>query len=153
MYLVPYQLYILFSVNRTSLSMYAVWRVWRYQKGIQNPYIEEEQTTQNNVQYVIHICLLVLYLMTHFLFHRHCMSLPFRSTCVHPTFLVRFVLLDLYFYMYVLLIVVCASVLFLLAIVLSVLLRFTDSDYPFGICKLFFIIMMSVLLLFPLICC
>jgi hypothetical protein len=30
------------------------------------------------------------------------------------------------------------SVLFLLAIVFSVLLRFTASDYPFGICKLFF---------------
>jgi len=28
-------------------------------------------------------------------------------------------------------------VLFLLAIVLSVLLRYTDSDYPFDICKLF----------------
>ena len=32
--------------------------------------------------------------------------------------------------------VVCSFVLFLLAIVLSVL-RFTDSFYPFGICKLF----------------
>jgi hypothetical protein len=31
-------------------------------------------------------------------------------------------------------------VLFLLAIVLSVLLRFTDSDYPFGIFKLLFYI-------------
>jgi hypothetical protein len=32
----------------------------------------------------------------------------------------------------------CLSfVLFLLAIVLSVLLRYTDSDYPFGIFKLF----------------
>ena len=31
-------------------------------------------------------------------------------------------------------------VLFLLAIVLSVLLRFTDSDYPFGIFKLFLVI-------------
>jgi hypothetical protein len=38
--------------------------------------------------------------------------------------------------------VVCPFVLFLLAIVLSVLLRYTDSDYPFGIlwplCCLFF---------------
>jgi hypothetical protein len=33
--------------------------------------------------------------------------------------------------------VVCPSVLFLLVIVLSVLLRFTDSDYPFGSFKLF----------------
>ena len=32
---------------------------------------------------------------------------------------------------------VCSFVLFLLAIVLSVLLRSTDSDYPFGIFKLF----------------
>ena len=40
--------------------------------------------------------------------------------------------------MYVLLIVVCPFVLFLLAIVLSVLLGYTDSDYlPFGIFKLF----------------
>jgi hypothetical protein len=41
--------------------------------------------------------------------------------------------------MYVLLIVVCPFVLFLLAIVLSVLLRYTDSDCPFGIFKLFFL--------------
>ena len=34
-------------------------------------------------------------------------------------------------------IVVCPFVLFLLAIVLYVLLRYTDSDYPFGIFKLF----------------
>jgi len=33
--------------------------------------------------------------------------------------------------------VACRFVLFLLAIVLSVLLRYTDSDYPFGIFKLF----------------
>jgi len=40
---------------------------------------------------------------------------------------------------YVLEIVVCPFVLFLLPIVLSVLLRYTDSDYPFGIFKLFFL--------------
>jgi hypothetical protein len=39
--------------------------------------------------------------------------------------------------MYVLLIVVCPFVLFLLAIVLSALLRNTDSDYTFCIFKLF----------------
>ena len=39
--------------------------------------------------------------------------------------------------MYVLLIVVCPFVLFLLAIVLSVPFRYTDSDCPFGIFKLF----------------
>jgi len=43
---------------------------------------------------------------------------------------VGFVLLDLLFYMYVLLIVVCPFVLFLLAILLSVL-RYTVSDCPF----------------------
>ena len=53
-----------------------------------------------------------------------------------PLFLVGFVLLDLQFYVYVLSIVVCHFVLFLLAIVLSVL-RYTDSDCPFGIFKLF----------------
>ena len=55
-----------------------------------------------------------------------------------PRNLVGFVLLDLQFYVYILQIVVCPFVLFLLAIVLSVL-RFTDSDYPFGIFKLFLI--------------
>jgi len=40
--------------------------------------------------------------------------------------------------MYVLLIVVCPFVFFLLVIVLSVRLRFKDSDYPFSIFKLFF---------------
>ena len=47
--------------------------------------------------------------------------------------------------MYVLYIVVCPFVLFLLAIVLSVLLLFMASDYSFGIFKLF-------LLLFSCIC-
>ena len=37
----------------------------------------------------------------------------------------------------VLLIFVCPFVLFLLVIVLSVLLRYTDSDYPVDILKLF----------------
>ena len=49
-----------------------------------------------------------------------------------------FVLYDLSVYMYVLLIVVCPFVLFHLAIVLSVLLRYTDFDCSFGIFKLFF---------------
>ena len=66
---------------------------------------------------------------------RNC--LPFRTTRVHPRFLVGFMLLDLQFYVYVLQIVVCPFLLFLFAIVLSVLLRYTDSDYPFGIFKLF----------------
>jgi hypothetical protein len=64
-------------------------------------------------------------------------SLETEHKIDYPRFLVGFVLLDLQFDMYVLLIVVCPFVLFLLAIVLSVLLLFTDSDYPFGISKLF----------------
>ena len=47
----------------------------------------------------------------------------------HCTLQVGFVLIDHQFYMQVLQIVVCPIVLFLLAIVLSVLLRFTASDY------------------------
>jgi len=47
------------------------------------------------------------------------------------------VLLDLKFYVYVLWIVVFPFVLFLLVIVLYVLLRYTDTDYAFGIFKLF----------------
>jgi len=55
-------------------------------------------------------------------------------------------------------IVVCPFVLFLLAIVLSVLLRYTDSDWPFGIFKLILMspdISLFVLLFFffwPLCC-
>ena len=73
---------------------------------------------------------------------RNC--LPFRSTWVHPRFLVGFLLLDLSFYVYVLSIVVCPFVLFILAIVLSVLLPYTDSDYPFGNFKLFLRNVLSV---------
>ena len=51
-----------------------------------------------------------------------------------PLFLVGDVVLDLLFNVYVLYFVICPFVPFL-AIVLSVLLRFTDSDYPFGIFK------------------
>ena len=57
--------------------------------------------------------------------------------------LVGFMLLDLQFYVYVLQIVVCPFVLFLSAIVLSVL-RYTDSDCPFGIFKLFLPIILVV---------
>ena len=54
------------------------------------------------------------------------------------------------FYMYVLLIVVCPFVLFLLAIVLSVPLRYTDYDCPFGIFKLFLFLCMFCRSLFVL---
>ena len=55
--------------------------------------------------------------------------LPFRSTCVHP----RFIVLCVCF------IDRCLSVchFYLLTIVLSVLLLFTDYNYSFGIFKLF----------------
>ena len=53
-----------------------------------------------------------------------------------PGFQLGFVLLDHQFYVYVLQIVVCRFVLFHLAIVMSVL-PYTDSDYPFGIFKLY----------------
>ena len=52
---------------------------------------------------------------------------------VHTRFLIGFMLLDLSFYIYVLQIVIHPFVFFLLVIVLSVLLRYTDSDYLFGI--------------------
>jgi hypothetical protein len=55
--------------------------------------------------------------------------LTLRSTWVHTRFLVGL----LYFFW----ILVYHFVLFLLVIVLSVLLRYTDSDCPFGIFKLF----------------
>ena len=45
-------------------------------------------------------------------------------------------------------IIVCPFVLFLLAIVLSVLLRYTDSDNLFGIFKLFWIVILSVKIFF-----
>ena len=48
-----------------------------------------------------------------------------------------YMLLDLWFYIYVLQTIVCPFVYFLLAVGLSVPLRYTDSDYPFGIFKLF----------------
>ena len=66
-------------------------------------------------------------------------QVPLVEQFSSPRFLVGFVLIDLQFYVYILQIVVCPFVLFLLATVLSVLLRFTDSEYPFGIFKLFFL--------------
>jgi len=60
---------------------------------------------------------------------------PFRSTWVHHKFLVGFVLLELWFL--VKCFVYCCLSFLLLVIVLPVLLRFTTSDYNFGIFKLF----------------
>jgi hypothetical protein len=78
----------------------------RYQRCNQNPYIEEEQTTQwpKDTKCVIRIRI----------------SKKNRQH-IHLWYLL-------------------ANVLFLLAIVLSVLLRYTDSDYTFGIFKVFLII-------------
>ena len=50
---------------------------------------------------------------------------------------VGFLLLDFSLLCNVLFIVFCPLVRFLLAMVLSVFFRFTDSDYPFDIFKLF----------------
>ena len=65
---------------------------------------------------------------------------PAGSTYFHPRCSEGFVLLDLKFYVYVLKIIVCPFVLFLLPIVLFVLLRLTASNYPFGIFKLFLVV-------------
>jgi hypothetical protein len=64
---------------------------------------------------------------------------------IHPRFSVGFVLLDRLFYMYVLSIVVCPFVLFLVAIVLFVLLRYTVSDCLFGIFKLFLQVALNII--------
>ena len=69
--------------------------------------------------------------------YKYCQTHWWSFSYLLPRFLVGFVLLDLLFYVYVLWIVVCPFVLFLLAIVLSVLLRYTDSDCPFGIFRLY----------------
>jgi hypothetical protein len=79
-------------------------RVWRYQKGNQNPCIEEEQTTQWPKEKVQKDKKSLWVLIT-----------PLVSSNSS-----------------------CPFVLFLLAIVLSVLLRYMDSDCPFGTFKLFF---------------
>jgi hypothetical protein len=60
--------------------------------------------------------------------------LTFPEHLSSPRFLVGFVLLDLLLYMYVMLIVICPFVLFLLAIVLY-LLRYTDSVYSCRLSK------------------
>ena len=65
------------------------------------------------------------------------MSLMCRELALSKPFCHRVSRSFLQFYMYVLLIVVCPVVLFLLVIVVSVLLRYTDSNYLFGIFKLF----------------
>jgi hypothetical protein len=77
---------------------------------------------------------------------RNC--LLFQGTWA-PRFLEWFVLLDLKFYVYALLIVVCSLVLLLLVIVLSVLLRCRDSNYPFGIFKVFLV---TILNYYPHVC-
>ena len=81
--------------------------------------------------------------------------LSFQSTWVHPRFLVGFVLLDLQFYMYVLLIVVCPFVLFLLAIVLSVLIQIYRFWLPLWYLQSLLIIIWPVYfrVLLPLLVC
>jgi hypothetical protein len=82
-------------------------RVWRYQRRKQNLYIEEEQTTQwskEKVQKDAQVNILFIYL---YFFE------PKTKQIWHCHFILK------YF--------ICPFVLFLLTIVLSVLLRYTDS--------------------------
>ena len=67
-----------------------------------------------------------------------------------PPVLMGFVLLDLQVYVYVLQNVVYPFVLLLLIIVLSVLYRYTDSDYRFGIIKLSLYINLHRLIVTPI---
>ena len=62
----------------------------------------------------------------------------FRNTCIQHLFLMRFVLSVFCFLCKVLKIIVYPFVHLHVAIVLSVFLQFTASDYPFSIFKLFF---------------
>jgi hypothetical protein len=130
--------------------------VWRYQRGNQNPYIEEEQTTQwpkekvqkNKQRSTRHTYktkdrethLTVRYdrsLSTQFCRNISLSSLHRDSILDTLSYIHKLNFRK--FYMYAWSIVVCSFVLFLLAIVLSVLLRYTDSDFPFGIFKLVFL--------------
>ena len=76
------------------------------------------------------------------LVQQNCWSL--RTTWVHLRLLVGFVLLC---YCNTLLIVDCPFVLSRLAIVLSVLLRFTDYEYPFGISNASYVALWWILIL------
>jgi hypothetical protein len=88
-------------------------RVWRYQRGNQNPYIEE-QTTQLPTEKVQKDKKSLWPLCCLFFFDIRILITPLVSSNSS-----------------------CPFVIFLLVIVLSVLLRHTDSDCPFGIFKLF----------------
>ena len=86
-----------------------------------------------------HVTILLTF-YTHLL-HERCHQwsrncLPVRSMSSPPV-LSRFVVLILQFYVNLLQIIIYPLVLFPLAIVLSVLLRYTDSDNPVAIFKLF----------------
>ena len=105
---------------------------------------------QMNQYICIHRLLTLLRYKSTVNLHKYCQSLcnankqmwsrnclPLRSTRVHPRFLVVFVLLDLKFYMYVLQIVVCPFVVFLLPLcclffdirILITLLVSSNSSY------------------------
>jgi hypothetical protein len=70
-------------------------------------YVYRYLTINNNVSFLVYHSLFVC---LHLIMYTHCRSrncLPFRNPWGHPQYLVRFVLLDLCFCMYVLYNVVC----------------------------------------------
>jgi predicted GIY-YIG superfamily endonuclease len=112
-------------------------RVWRHQRGSQNPYIEDEQTTQwskddfEDTKGVFHLFFWPLCCL--FLFDIMILAAPLVSSnssfdhCVVYSSSVYGFWLPLW----------CLQTR-PLTIVLSVRLRYKDSDYPFGVFKLFF---------------
>jgi hypothetical protein len=111
----------LLTINKTYIN---IRRVWRYHRSNQNLYIKEEQTTQwpkerksTKGQTTIYKTYINIRRVWRYLIYRFWLLLWYLQT--------------LLMFMYVLLIVVCPFVLFLLAIELSVLLWYTDSDYSF----------------------
>ena len=119
--------------NITNVHLYLAF----YICGVINPHILMSTFLLDNA--AEHLCYLQFSLYIQYLIFISGYIYTFPTSFVDLQVLVGFVLLDLLFYIhvYVLQIVVCPFVLFLLAIVLSVLLRYTDSDCPFDIFKLF----------------
>ena len=93
------------------------------------PIVPEIQTPTEHRQYYRITSLCLIQNVLHWVKMRKCVYIQ--------RLLVWFVLLDLQIQVYDQQIVVCPFLICLFAIVLSVFLRFTDSDYPFGIFKLF----------------
>ena len=126
--------------NKVSWYHDSNWRERHWQVRNMFQYNDDviEDTLTNNVNDLKRAYFIICVLIWHEWCHKWSKNcIHFRGSWVHPQVLVGFVLLDHKLYVYVLEIVVCPFVLFPLVIVLSVL-RFTDSDYLFGMFKLFF---------------